>query len=774
MFWVDEIAEEVIKTYPDLDEIILRDEKTPSGRVHIGSMRGVVIHALVAQALNEKGKKARFIYEFNDADPMDGLPIYLDASKYEKYMGMPLKDVPSPHEELGGKPAKNYAEFFANEFLEVINEIGFKPEIVWGSENYLAGRYDEWIPKILDKKEEIREIYKEVSGGEKTDDWYPLQVVCEKCGRVGTTLVTGWDGKEVTYKCMPDMVTWAQGCGHEGKVSPFGGRGKLPWKVEWPVKWSTYPVTVEGSGKDHCAAGGSHDIGEQICKKVLGTKVPFNIPYEFFLFGGAKMSSSKGMGASVREVADTVPPEILRFLMARKKPNQPIDFNPEGPTIPILFDNHDEAADFFFNKKGEYEDMERVFHYSLTDPARVSSHYYPRFTRIAFLLQIPHVDIMEEVAKMKGSALSLEDKEEVKLRMKYAEIWLDKFAPDAYRFTVSETVPEMAADLSDEQKKFLGELAAVLSEKDWDGEELHGRIHEMKEKSDLNPKELFGAIYVALLGKDSGPQAGWFLEALDKKFLIDRFGEVSKLKKIEKKEEDVTARMPKERMANDYFYLSREACKVYPEVMIAYAVIEGVKVVEADPTVKELWPEMVPDSEQAAMKRDDLPILGQYVEIYRRMGVDVTKRKPTSVALFDRLAKGKGLYEINNVVDICNLMTLQDGISFGAFDADKIKFPIVFDLMNGDEEFWAFGEKKAKKVGKDEFCMKDVSGKLLNRDYNYKDSEYTKITDDTRNVFLCFDVLEPMNLDEVAEKFDKAIEMFLKYCGGKVKVKLVA
>ena len=189
--------------------------------------------------------------------------------------------------------------------------------------------------------------------------------------------------------------------------------------------------------------------------------------------------------------------------------------------------------------------------------------------------------------------------------------------------------------------------------------------------------------------------------------------------------------------------------------------------------VKKLWPEMVPNSDLAGMRRDEFPILKQYIELYRRMGVDVTKRKPTSVALFDRLAKGKDLYEINNVVDICNLMTLQDGISFGPFDADKIKFPIVFDLMKGDEMFWAFGEEKAKKVLKGEFCMKDAEGKLLNRDYNYRDSEYTKITTDTKNVLLTFDSLDPLPLDETEKKFDEALELFIKYCGGKVKFKLV-
>ena len=59
--------------------------------------------------------------------------------------------------------------------------------------------------------------------------------ICERCGKVGTTIVTAWDGERVHYECRPRLVEWATGCGNEGWVSPFGGRAKLPWN---PTTWS--------------------------------------------------------------------------------------------------------------------------------------------------------------------------------------------------------------------------------------------------------------------------------------------------------------------------------------------------------------------------------------------------------------------------------------------------------------------------------------------------------------------------------------------------------
>lgn len=512
MFWIDEIAEDIIAKNPDKDTFIIRDEKTLSGRVHIGSLRGVVVHGVIAQALEERGKKVEYFFEFNDADPMDGLPIYVDQEKYKPYMGQPLHTVP------------DFSEQFGKEFLDVIHSIGFDPKIIYATDLYKEGRYNKWIEKILTHPAEIRAIYKQVSGSEKPDDWYPLQVICEKCGKVGTTKVTGINKDKVTYRCLPDLVTWAEGCGHEGEIDPYDGRTKLPWKVEWAVKWAGLPVDIEGSGKDHNAAGGSHDVSSRIAREILEMPVPYNIPYEFFLVGGAKMSSSKGEGSTAKDIADLLPPELLRFLMIHKHPRRPIDFNPEGATIPTLFDLHDKAAEQFFSKKPDNPDQARLFHYSQISQEAPIEHFLPRFTRTIFFLQMPHMDAEEEVAKLKESNLNPEDKAEIATRVEYGKKWLDKCAPEAFIFKVQEELPDV--DLSPDQKQFLSQIASLLQE-NLEAEELHGKIHEIRKASPLEPREAFQAIYLALLGKDSGPQAGWFLDALEKPFVIKRFQEAA-------------------------------------------------------------------------------------------------------------------------------------------------------------------------------------------------------------------------------------------------------
>jgi len=540
MFWVDQIVEDIEKRFPDKKSFIVRDEKTPSGRVHIGSLRGVVIHAIIAQALSEKGYDAKFYYELNDADPMDGLPGNV-SPKFKEYMGRPLKNVPAPDEKgepdvaaFEKDPEKNFANHWSDEFIGVIKNLGFNPIFYKSSTLYNEGKYDEWIDKVLESPNEIRQVYKEVSGSEKREEWNPLQIVCENCGMVGTTTVVSSTGergaRKVVYECEPAKVKWAKGCGHKGETSPYKGRGKLPWKVEWAVKWHIWPVDVEGAGKDHSAAGGSHEVSEKISRDVLKLEPPFYFPYEFFLFGGAKMSSSKGLGASAKEVADTLPPELLRFLMVRTWPNQTIDFDPAGQTMLRLYDRHDESAEAYFGRSKlenvSLDDLSRAYHFSQVDPKNVPDRFFPRFSRVAFLLQIPSLNFDEEIKKLKGSDLTEADIKEATERKEYAQIWLKKYADENSLFTVQDELPPKAKDLTADQKDFLQKIADMLETKEWHGEELHGAIHELRKASPLDAKTGFQAIYIALLGKESGPQAGWFLEALDKKFVIKRFREV--------------------------------------------------------------------------------------------------------------------------------------------------------------------------------------------------------------------------------------------------------
>lgn len=523
MFWAEKIADEVMRRNEERikrgEPIIVRDEKTASGRVHVGSLRSASLHAIVADVLKTRGVPVKFYFEINDFDPMDGIPGYLDESAYQQYLGRPLYTIPSP--ETG---AENFAELYGQEYVDVLHNIGFNPEVYRASELYLSGKMNECIRTALEKREIIREIYKNVSKSERSADWYPLSVICEQCGRHSTTKVTDFDREMVTYTCTTGVVDWADGCGHEGRVSPLNGNAKLPWKVEWAAKFKVMGVHFEGGGKDHYSKGGSREVAETISREVFEYEPPYGVFNEFFLVGGKKMSSSKGNAATAIELSELLPPHILRLLLIRTPINRQIDFDPTGDSIPVLFDTYDRFAEKHWSTVAD--DDTQIFYFAHKPEGRdhaLEQRFLPRFSQVAFLVQMPHMQLSDEVAKMKGETLTDADTAELAMRSEYAHRWLSDYADERNIFKLQDSMPAEAAGLTAVQKEALMLLADKIDAKvSFDGQALHERIHEVKESSGLTPQEFFSAIYLVFLGKDHGPKIGWFLSTLDKDFVVTR------------------------------------------------------------------------------------------------------------------------------------------------------------------------------------------------------------------------------------------------------------
>ena len=485
MFWADKLLE------GRTGKEIINDSWTPSGIVHMGSLKGPVIHDVLFKILKEQKRDVTFMYGFDDADPIDGLPPDLEAS-HSKYLGIPLHKAPAP--DGNG----SFGEYFGNKMKALLGELGVTPEIYKTSELYQKGTFNKAITFLLDHAKGVRKVYGDVYQKTIADDWFPLQVVCPKCGKLSTTKVTAWDGKEVTFSCEENLVKWAKGCFATGKISPFDGNAKLPWKVEWAAKWYTFGVTIEGAGKDHASAGGSYDVARKIYNEVFEKEPPLSFAYEFFLSGGKKMSSSKGLGLTGEELLEVLPPELARFLMIKTPPNQAVEFNPrDTDAIPKVYDDYQGAR------------LDRVF--ALSQVGNVKEPPLRRFYDLIQLIQMPN----------KQGEIKKQGLEEW---VPYAKKYIEKYAPESLTFAVQEEIPASAKNLSEKQKEFLKKVAQEIAN-DWDPEELQTKLYEWAKEIGISSGDAFAAIYTSLIGKNHGPKAAWFI--LDnKEFVKKRFAEV--------------------------------------------------------------------------------------------------------------------------------------------------------------------------------------------------------------------------------------------------------
>ena len=322
--WADVIAEKLEGSGPHT----IATGITPSGPVHIGNMREVMTAEAVYRALLDRGVEARLIYIADTYDRLRRLYPFLPES-FTEHIGKPLSEIPCPK-----GCCASYAEHFLTPFLASMERLGIKPEVFRADVLYKEGAYNEAIKTALRRKDDIARILKEVSGRDVPEGWSPFDAICSSCGRTNTTHVTGFDleAETVDYQCS---------CGSSGTVSMSGG-GKLVWRVDWPARWPIFHVTVEPFGKDHATAGGSYDTGKRISEEIYSYPAPFPMVYEWIhLKGVGAMHSSTGIVVTIQEMLDVVPPEVLRYLIIRNKPEKHIEFDPALPLLSLV-DEYDQ------------------------------------------------------------------------------------------------------------------------------------------------------------------------------------------------------------------------------------------------------------------------------------------------------------------------------------------------------------------------------------------------------------------------------------------------
>lgn len=373
MHWADFVAKDLSKPGKDgaPSSIVIAAGITPSGEFHIGHLREILTCDLIFRAsrnwswsggggryielqnlLDELGIKAdewenrrkkkiidneiilEFIFIVDSADPLRKVYPFLDDS-YEQYIGHQLGNIPPPDENgvpdfarFADGEGDSYADHFLSPFIEALKKIGVRPRIVDNLQSYQNGEFEECIDIACNKADEIRDIISNVSGRELPEDWFPFNPV----GSDGSM-----DGVKVTGYEHP-YVHWTDRHGIDGQSDIRKGEGKLPWRIDWPAKWKIHGVTCEPFGKDHGAAGGSYDTGREIAN-LFNTLAPHPLTYEWIsLKGVGAMSSSVGTTVGPLEVLEIVPPEIVRYLIARNQPRRHIDFD----TGSALFELADE------------------------------------------------------------------------------------------------------------------------------------------------------------------------------------------------------------------------------------------------------------------------------------------------------------------------------------------------------------------------------------------------------------------------------------------------
>jgi lysyl-tRNA synthetase class 1 len=516
--WADLYAEQVIRDKGDKELYVAASGITPSGTVHIGNFREIISAELVVRALRERGRKVRFIYSWDDYDVFRKVPKNMPGQeKLAGYLRQPITRVPDPY-----GTEESYARHNEREIEELLPVVGIFPEYIYQFREYGASRYAEGIRRALEHRDRLRAILDEHRTEALAGEWWPISIFCTRCGR-DTTTVKGWDGQyEVSYAC--------KSCkNEEGLDLRSTGAVKLLWRVDWPMRWAEQRVDFEPAGKDHHSEGGSFDTGRMIVEQVYGFQAPTSFQYDFIGIKGrtGKISSSSGEVVSLRDVLEVYQPEVVRYLFASTRPNTEFAISFDLDVLKI-YEDYDRCERVYFGTEEAPEARaakeKRTYQLSQVGAVPAAMPTQIGFRHLCNLVCVYEGDL-DRVLRSLDLRTSTEDLGKARARAACAWNWVQKFAPESFRFRL-RAAGSVPLAFGEAERRALRLLTAEVGEKlgSHDEKSLAEAIYRIAGEAGLDSKEFFKVVYRALIEKDQGPRLAGFLLILGRERVLELLG----------------------------------------------------------------------------------------------------------------------------------------------------------------------------------------------------------------------------------------------------------
>ncbi|HEY6345473.1 MAG TPA: lysine--tRNA ligase [Bryobacteraceae bacterium] len=508
MHWADKVADSLMAQYPSREEFHFASGTTPSGPVHCGNLRDILTNWFVAECLIQRGRRVRLIHSWDDYDRFRKVPKGVPPD-YEQHLGKPVADVPDPWGEYS-----SYAERYEKIFERSLPALGITLDYRYQAAMYRSRQYNSAIIEAIGRRYEIYDIissFRTQKGDrDERELYYPVEVYCPVCHRDTTRLL---EFNETTldfhYRCK---------CGHEGSGNARTADNlKLPWKVDWAMRWRHEDIIFEPGGKDHGTAGGSYEVSSRIAREVFGKEPPVFQVYEFVGIKGlsGKMSGSVGTVITLEEALAIYQPEILLWMFSRMAPNRAFDLVLDRQIFQI-YDEFDRAA---AGTDGIEADLKAI---ELSRVAGRSVRPIP-FRQLASFSGIVRGNrkAMADIFRRLGTPYSPPEFAE---RLEKAENWLRTWAPEEdVRLSESKRV-EYFTCLPADRKAWINALKEwVSSEREITVETANQRLYDIPQSTNgasgdqrRLQKTFFTDIYQLLFARDSGPRLATFLAAVPK------------------------------------------------------------------------------------------------------------------------------------------------------------------------------------------------------------------------------------------------------------------
>jgi len=544
--WVSQLADRVMRRFERQDpqpgqKVVCASGVSPSGPIHLGNLRELMIPHFVAEELLQRGVDAEHLISWDDYDRLRKVPAGVDE-RFAEFIGQPLTAVPDP---LGSLPS--WADRFKAPLQAAMGDLGVELREISQTTMYHDGAYRRPIITALEQRHAINDVLgrfrtletggaegdeapppteAEDGGDELSENYWPYKVYCQSCHHDSTEIIgieQEGDHYWIAYRCL--------GCGHQARFDlNQENHGKLVWKVDWPMRWAYEGVTFEAAGADHSSPGSSFSVGSELVGAVFDGHPPEYEAYSFVGYkGSGKMSSSTGAVPTPLDALRVLEAPILRWMYVRKTPRQTIPVDLEAG-IHSLYDEWDALGRKVAN--GEAAPSQVVTYDRARRTCRGGELVGPvsvvPFRTLASAVSVAAGDdaqLRRIVSELSGIAAA--DVAGTEPRLTRARQWIDELAPESERIVV-RTAPDQdrLAVLSELESNWLELMLAHLDD-DWSLEGARTLVYGVpKMAADLpldtpptpelksEQRAFFVLLYELFLSADTGPRMPTLLMAL--------------------------------------------------------------------------------------------------------------------------------------------------------------------------------------------------------------------------------------------------------------------
>ena len=163
--------------------------------------------------------------------------------------------------------------------------------------------------------------------------------------------------------------------------------------------------------------------------------------------------------------------------------------------------------------------------------------------------------------------------------------------------------------------------------------------------------------------------------------------------------------------------------------------LDGATVVDREPRLNAPLA-----AAEAAVRTNPPEEIAAVRTMYKRVGLDPTKTRPSSEALLRRVRKGDSLPRINSMVDVCNWCSLEFQLPYGLYDADRIAGDVQLRVGRAGESYAGIRKDDVHVDGR--IALADAAGPFGNPT---SDSARTMVTTATVRALLV--VFAPREVD---------------------------